>query len=297
MLATSTAASTFAVHVDCDNLWIYETEYGIPLSDHQDLLYAQALPAMLDIFARWNIRATFFVIGSELKRKSCVDFCRASIAAGHRIANHTFNHRIDFPRLDAQQKRAEIANAHEAITQSTGQKPIGFRAPAYHVDGDIIRILTDLGYRYDSSSLPGPSNILMKAYMTSVGRAKDKSFGPWTAMFARQRAYRLDENATPSLWEFPIATSPLLRLPIHSTFVFKLGNRYFDNAIRRLTRQPGHHVYLLHAIDAIKHPCPERFLGKVVPLNLTFDERCDYLNRLGSRLRGRVVLTEELAAA
>ena len=48
VMSAAVPECTFAVHVDCDNLWIYETEFGIPLSDHQDLIYTQALPALLD---------------------------------------------------------------------------------------------------------------------------------------------------------------------------------------------------------------------------------------------------------
>jgi peptidoglycan/xylan/chitin deacetylase (PgdA/CDA1 family) len=111
--------STFAVHVDCDNLWIYETEYGSSRSDDQDLIYTQALPSMMDVFARWNIRATFFVIGGELQRKSCVEFCRSALAAGHRIANHSHSHRPDFAALTSAQKREDILAAHSAIVEGS----------------------------------------------------------------------------------------------------------------------------------------------------------------------------------
>lgn len=297
-MSAAVPESTFAVHVDCDNLWIYETEYGIPRSNHQDLIYTQALPTMLEVFDRWNIRATFFIIGKELQRTSCVEFCGAAVARGHRLGNHSFSHRVDFSRLAASEKQKEIVSADQAVREATGYKPIGFRSPGYHIDRDVIATLTDSGYLYDSSILPGPAGLMMKTYMTMIGRGRNgKSFGPWTSFFAQRGAHQLDNNLNNPFWEFPIATFPFFRLPIHSTFAFKFGDGYLGRAIEQLTRLPGHHIYLLHAIDTLDYPSPDRFLGRVIPLQRTFQEREDFLNKLGSRLQGRVWLTEELAAA
>lgn len=298
MMLMRSTEPTFAVHVDCDNLWVYEAEYGLTPSKDQDLVYRQALPALMEIFARWQIRATFFVIGSELARQSCLKFCCSALAAGHRIANHSFSHAVNFAELDAARKRQEIAAADQAIIEATGQKPIGFRAPGYHVDAGLIGVLRAAGYRYDSSSLPGPGGMLMRAYMTLIGRGGNrKSFGPWTAIFARQQPYAIGNNGAHPLWEFPIATFPLLRLPIHSTFIYRFGHGYLSSALRFLKRVPGHHVYLLHAIDGLDHPAPERFLGRIIPMKLTFAQRRDFLDALGSHLQGRVVLTEDVVGA
>lgn len=294
-MSAAVAESTFAVHVDCDNLWIYETEYGVPLSDHQDLIYTQALPTLLDIFARWNIHATFFVVGKELERASCVEFCRSALARGHRLGNHSFSHRVDYSRLSASEKRQEIVSTDRAIQEATGHKPIGFRSPGYHVDRVGIATLVDSGYRYDSSILPGPAGLMMKVYMTMIGRGGNgKSFGPWTSVFASQRP-RLIEGTR--IWEFPIATFPRWRLPIHSTFVYRFGQGLLDAAIARLKQTPGHHIYLLHAIDGLDHPSPGALGKLVIPLRRTLAERRQFLDRLGSLIEGRVVLTDDIAAA
>src|SRR5258708_19127690 len=177
---------TFAIHVDCDNLWIYEAECGRPTSDDQDLIYTQALLSLMEVFARWNIRATFFVIGRELDRRSCADFCRSALAAGHRIANHSFSHRPDFSKLTSAEKREDIVAADAAITKATGRKPIGFRSPGYHVDPDLVTILQTAGYAYASSILPGPAGLLMKTYMTLLGRGgNNNTFGPPPATVTR----------------------------------------------------------------------------------------------------------------
>ncbi len=287
---------TFGVHVDFDNLWIYESEYGVPCSDDQDLIYTQALPALMEVFSRWRIAATFFVIGSELQRTSCVEFCRAATAAGHRIANHSHSHRPDFARLTAAEKRTEILTADAAITSAIGGKPSGFRSPGYMADPDVIATLQASGYAYDSSVLPGPASLLMKTYMTLIGQGAGKSFGPLRSVFSRATPHLVGGRSHAALWEFPIATFPFLRLPIHSTFVYKLGIGYLAAALRLLKQTAGHHIYLLHAIDGLDDPRRDRFQGRVIPLQRSFSERCEFLNRLGGLVEGRVVLTEDVAA-
>src|SRR5713226_4138957 len=143
-------APTLSVHVDCDNLFVYETEYGFQSSGLEDLLYHQALPTLLEILESHGILATFFVIGSEVARPCCKDFCRKALTNGHRIGNHTFRHRTDFAGLSAAEKSSEIELAHAALTKACGTAPIGFRAPGYYLDGAVIRTLAANGYRYDT---------------------------------------------------------------------------------------------------------------------------------------------------
>ena len=288
--------TSFAVHVDCDNLWVYETEYGFPVSSWQDLIYEQALPTLLEIFAQWRINATFFVIGRDLERSSCAEFCRQALANGHRIANHSLSHRTDFARLSASEKVREISGAHDLILRETRLRPIGFRAPGYHIDADVIAALVRLGYRYDSSSLPGPASLLMKVYMLlQRGGARGKSFGPLNSVFARSEPHLMGGSGR-TIWEYPIATFPILRLPIHSTFIYQLGERYLRAALGRLRRLHGHHIYLLHAVDGLDHPEPGSFANRLIPLRWSYDQRRDFLNRLCALLTGRVALTEDIVA-
>jgi peptidoglycan/xylan/chitin deacetylase (PgdA/CDA1 family) len=290
--------ASFAIHIDCDNLWIYETEFAVPISDRQDLIFSQALPNLLDRFLRWKIKATFFVVGRDLQRPSCVAFCKRALSEGHRIANHTLSHRVDFSRLDEAEKLREIEAGHAAIVAATGTSPVGFRAPGYHVDAAIIRSLVRLGYQYDSSVLPGPTGYLIKAYMLARGQgAKGKSFGSWRSLFASSSPRQLAVSQGHNLMQYPVATFPYARLAIHSTFVYSFGLKYLRRAISMLSRTPGHHIYLLHAIDGLDHPAPEEFGGRLVPLTKSFTQRMQILEEIGRLLSARVVLTEDVANA
>jgi peptidoglycan-N-acetylglucosamine deacetylase len=53
------------------------------------------------------------------------------VAAGHRIANHTFTHLLNLPRPTPPQIHTEINQASDAITAASGgHRPALFRAPA-----------------------------------------------------------------------------------------------------------------------------------------------------------------------
>ena len=169
--------------------------------------------------------ATFFIVGKDLEMESARKFCNLAIKAGHALGNHTYTHRTDFGTLTFEEKQYEIKNCHNAILNATGQKPIGFRAPGYYLDQDIINILYDLGYKYDSSVLPGYANFFMRFYMHRVGQlSKEKAFGRNRYLFVSRKpcmVHGTEKNS--SLYEFPISVLPLLRSPTHSTFLFLLG--------------------------------------------------------------------------
>jgi len=81
----------------------------------------QVTAQVLSILARYDARATFFVIAQ------CVRDC---IAAGHAIENHSYAHRHNFSLLGPGRLGREIERAQNALTLITASRPRFFRAPA-----------------------------------------------------------------------------------------------------------------------------------------------------------------------
>jgi len=89
-------------------------------------------PGLLDLFDRYNIRATFFLIGRFVR--ACPQLAAEIAARGHLLANHTENHpRLTFcspPRIFD-----ELAGCRESILMATSREvtwmrpPFGFRGP------------------------------------------------------------------------------------------------------------------------------------------------------------------------
>jgi peptidoglycan-N-acetylglucosamine deacetylase len=103
---------------------------------------------LLALFARYELRATFFIGAWDMERYPQV--VEAVAAAGHEIAGYGDCHE-DFSALSVEAQQAVLARS-EAVFQSTlGQKPVGFRAPGRRLVTETRRILTARGYRYDSS--------------------------------------------------------------------------------------------------------------------------------------------------
>lgn len=102
-------------------------------------------PPIMDILARYGVRATFFVVGAEVERYP--KLTAALSAAGHQLANHTFNH----PALDQISRDTyleEISATDAAIQSAAGDaaRPTRCVRPPYGAIGaDTRAIAAELG--------------------------------------------------------------------------------------------------------------------------------------------------------
>ncbi|GIX45214.1 MAG: hypothetical protein KatS3mg130_1622 [Candidatus Sumerlaea sp.] len=145
------------VHVDLDDVWALGECYGFPVpEDERHWVYRDGLPRFVEIFREFGIKATFFVVGADAEQSLPAAMLRDLTATGHRLANHSYSHNLRLRSLEETAIREEVRRAHEAIHASTGIKPIGFRAPGYGISKTLLQVLTEQGYRYDSSLMPTP---------------------------------------------------------------------------------------------------------------------------------------------
>jgi peptidoglycan-N-acetylglucosamine deacetylase len=85
-------------------------------------------PQILDILERFDVKATFFAVGTMIERFPAV--FRRVVREGHSIANHTYAHPIGGSFAD--RPRAEIRSEMDRmqrLLQSFGVRPVGFRPP------------------------------------------------------------------------------------------------------------------------------------------------------------------------
>ncbi len=271
------------LQVDVDELWVYYESIGQPTpEDAPTPVYGQGIPRLLDLFDRFGIRATFFVCGRDLPAQNAA--VAAMVRRGHEVANHSASHRNGYARLSYAEKRADIAEAHALIAGAAGERPVGFKSPGFSFSPDLLDVLGELGYLYDSSLLPtfyAPLLRLLQRQL-SRGHVDPTHYGRAAHGLAPLAPYRPDprrpyrrqvdrETGTPGRngagqpaitpaplppgasvpWEAPVTTVPLVRLPMHSTFVLSAGSWLFDLglALARARRVPIN--YLLHAADVI----------------------------------------------
>jgi hypothetical protein len=284
-----------SVHVDCDPLWVYASEYGAGVNYEDNRIYEEAAHRFLELFAEFGVRATFFLIGRELNLPACVQFCKAAINAGHQIGNHTLSHLLDPHAAGPTARRREIVECDRLLREVLGYDCRALRMPGYYFDREIADVLAELNYHYDSSILPGFGVYLMKAaYRLFNPAGAGKQFGRSWYLFARRSAHRISPQSAEKCWELPLATFPLLGLPIHSTFVFQWGMPYFTSALRLSRIFRSHMIYLFHLLDLVDSGSAGVLRDRVATLKLPLSDRLKMMRQMLALLAGECVATTQL---
>jgi len=88
---------------------------------------ADVTPRVLAILREKNVRATFFLVGSQVDRHPAL--ARGVCTEGHTVGNHTYSHPSLFCFLTPRRLRDEIGRAQQVISRTTGVRPAYFRSP------------------------------------------------------------------------------------------------------------------------------------------------------------------------
>lgn len=91
-------------------------------------------PELLDILKQYNVKATFFLVGSNVVKRP--ELAKRMAAEGHDLANHTRTH-INLTRLRPDQIRNEINNDNIVIARATGVRARLFRPPGGQYDNRV----------------------------------------------------------------------------------------------------------------------------------------------------------------
>ena len=114
----------FGIQYDMVRVGNPELPYvAITFDDGPDPLYT---PAILNILAEHNVKATFFLVGRHVEQYPAI--ARRIVEEGHDIGNHTYTHRSLVP-LHPDKVMEEIIRCEEIIESVTGKRPYFFRPP------------------------------------------------------------------------------------------------------------------------------------------------------------------------
>lgn len=108
---------------------------------------------ILEILAKHEVKATFFMTGSWMKKYP--DDVRAIAAAGHDLGNHSQNHK-QMSALSADECREELLAPREYIRELTGIEMTLFRPPYGDYNNTVIDTARELGFytiQWDVDSL------------------------------------------------------------------------------------------------------------------------------------------------
>jgi peptidoglycan/xylan/chitin deacetylase (PgdA/CDA1 family) len=97
---------------------------------------------LLEVLAKHQVHATFFLIGRYVKQRP--DIVREIAQAGHLIGNHTFSHPNLILASEAQ-ARSEIQDCERALAETVGQHSGLFRPPFGGRRPVTLRVACSLG--------------------------------------------------------------------------------------------------------------------------------------------------------
>nr|WP_292566756.1 XrtA system polysaccharide deacetylase [Methylomonas sp.] len=109
---------------------------------------------ILDLFARHEVRATFFTLGWIAERYP--ELVRRIVAEGHELASHGYEH-IRVTEQSPAQFRADIRKTKKLLEDVSGQTVVGYRAASYSIGAKnlwALEVLEEEGHLYSSSIYP-----------------------------------------------------------------------------------------------------------------------------------------------
>jgi len=150
LTATAAAAAMAAGYqsIAPTGQWYGSTFTGLPRPSRQLALTFDDGPNdpytlhLLEVLAKHNVNATFFMIGRYVKQRP--DIVRAIAESGHVIGNHTFTHPLLIFKSSADIRR-ELSDCRAAIQDAIGEHSSLFRPPFGGRRPAVLRIVRQLG--------------------------------------------------------------------------------------------------------------------------------------------------------
>ncbi|MEK4230026.1 polysaccharide deacetylase family protein [Solibacillus sp. FSL H8-0538] len=123
-------------------LWEIKTEEKKIALTFDDGPHPEYTAQILDLLAKYDAKATFFVVGANAEKNP--DVVLREYNEGHELANHTFTHplKITVPELEKQLKQT-----NDIIYSITGFYPVLFRPVGGQYTDDMIDLVANKGYK------------------------------------------------------------------------------------------------------------------------------------------------------
>ena len=116
-------------------IWEVKTEEKIVAITFDDGPHPVFTPQILDILAKHNAKATFFVAGNKVERFP--EVLKRTAKEGHEIANHTYSH-IYSGKISSEKLTNELEKTDVIIQNLIGKKPALYRPVGGLYNNNII---------------------------------------------------------------------------------------------------------------------------------------------------------------
>lgn len=131
-----------------------------------------SLRILIDLFDRYQVKATFFVLGDIAKKHP--DLIAEIARQGHEIGSHGSFHKLVYKQTE-KEFREDVRQSKQTLEDIIGKPVEIFRASTWSISKDTLwalRILQEEGFRYDSSIQP------FQTYLSGMKHAPVYPFYP-----------------------------------------------------------------------------------------------------------------------
>ncbi|MFT3743682.1 MAG: polysaccharide deacetylase family protein [Pyrinomonadaceae bacterium] len=252
-----------SISLDLDNQWSYMKTHGDAGWEDFPSYLDVAVPRILKFLKEREMKITFFVIGQDAALEKNRQAIASIAAAGHEIANHSYNHEPWLHLYSREEIVEEFEKTENAIEDVTGVRTVGFRGPGFSLSQTVLDVLSERGYEYDCSTLPTYIAPLARAYyffkspeMSNEEREKlKKLFGKFSDGFRSLKPHFI-EAAGRTMVEIPVTTFPIVKAPIHASYLMYLATfsraaakLYWRSAVTACSLTGVQPSFLLHPLD------------------------------------------------
>lgn len=211
-------------------------------------------------------KATFFILGWLAERLP--HLVREIHARGHEVASHGFNHRL-CNQCTPNELIEDLTKSKNLLEELIGRPVNGFRAPSFGIGDDMLKMVQEAGYLYDSSY---NSSTLNSRYGKII-LPKNGETG---------LAHKLDDR----FYELPISnlTWKGRVIPLGGGGYFRLlPLKFFLKGVKKILKEKGVYLFYFHPWEID----PSQPKVKDAPWNFRFRHYCN-LKKTYFRLRNLI---------
>ena len=157
MNTASCTSPSFLLTVDVEDWFQVENfKQWIPFSSwsQRELRVEKNTQSILDLLdsvkdiTRQQPKATFFVLGWIAERLP--GLVKEIHDRGHEVASHGYNHALASAQ-GHNELREDLVSSRTLLEDIIGAPVNGYRAPSFSINNDVLKIIEECGYLYDSS--------------------------------------------------------------------------------------------------------------------------------------------------
>lgn len=104
---------------------------------------ADSTPRVLDLLKRYDVRATFFVVGEQARQNP--ELIHRMVAEGHTVAGHSYYHLPQSTLWSSQRYTEELFRCNDVVARLTGLRMRLYRPPFGVTNPPIARAVKNLG--------------------------------------------------------------------------------------------------------------------------------------------------------